>query len=148
MAGSSFAQTIVPRVCSNKMIKGTYAYTCTGTVSVSPSVSVPAALIGVVYSDGKGHFQGPATADFNGQFMSEYLSTTGPDAQPAIVNPNCTGTITYEMYTSDPNTQDSSVIGPLPIKFVIAENGNEIRGLPTAPGYIVTCQLIRVQKTE
>ena len=148
IAACAIAQAGNLHRCSNKSIQGSYASTCTGTVVINQSTSMPIAIIGVVTSDGKGHFEGPATADFGGQFMPEYFSTTGPNAQPSVVNSDCTGTITYEMYTANPISQDSVDLGPLPIDFVVMDDGNQIRGMPTAPGYIVTCQLIRVHQPE
>jgi hypothetical protein len=134
--------------CSNRMIKGTYGFTCTGTVAMSQTANVPFAQVGVVTSDGRGHFEGPSTTNINGGFAPQYVSTTGPNAHSAVVNPDCTGTVTYEMYSGNPNTQDSVDLGPLPITFVVMDNGNQIRGMPTVPGFTVTCQLIRVHQPE
>ena len=143
----AFAQ-YAPNRCSNRAISGLYTFTCTGTVALSPSVSIPVALIGSASSDGRGHWEGPTTADFNGQFMLEYLSTTGPNAEPSVVNSDCTGTVTYEMYSANPDTASAQDLGTLPIRFVIMDDGNQIRGLPTAPGYTVTCQLLRVHSID
>ncbi len=87
--------------------------------------------------------------NINGTMMPQYASTDGPNAQAAVVNPeDCTGTITYETYSANPNLPDTVDLGPLPFSFVIMDNGDEIRGMPTTQGYVVTCQLIRVHQPE
>jgi hypothetical protein len=131
--------------CSNRIIAGTYGFTCSG-IAPSPVVAnttIPIALIGIVKSDGRGTFYGPATASFGGYMTGEYLTTDG--GQQSQVDPDCTGTIEYQMYTGDPDAVDSAYLGPLPIRFVIVDGGNGIDGLPTTEGYVVTCHLTRIQ---
>ena len=116
------------------MIAGTYGFTCSGIAPTTPSATttIPIALIGIVKSNGEGTFYGPATANFGGNIMEEYLTTDG--GKKSELDPDCTGTIEYQMYTGDPNATDSSYLGTLPIRFVVVDDGNEINGMPTAPG--------------
>jgi hypothetical protein len=133
---------------SNRIIAGTYGFTCSGIAPsiADPAKTIPIALIGIVKSDGRGTFYGPATASFDGYIMPEYLTTDG--GQASQVDPDCNGTIEYQMYTGDPNAVDSISLGPLPIHFVVLDGGNEIAGLPTTPGYVVTCHLTRIQSVR
>lgn len=137
-----------PSRCSNRMIAGTYGFTCSGIAPTAPgaTTTIPIALIGIVKSDGQGTFYGPATANFGGYMMEEYLTTDG--GQKSELAPDCSGTIEYQMYTGDPNAVDSSYLGPLPIRFVVVDDGNEINGMPTAPGYVVTCRLTRIRSVN
>lgn len=134
--------------CSNKMIAGTYGFTCSGIAPTSPgaTTTIPISLIGIVKSDGTGRFLGPATASFGGYVMNEYLTTE--NGQKSQLDPDCAGTIEYQMYTGDPNVADSAHLGALPIQFVVTEDGNQINGMPTTPGYVVTCQLTRIRSVE
>ncbi len=139
--------------CTNRMTKGTYAFACTGTLILPPTGApattspatpppIPFAMIGRVISDGTGHWEGSATADIGGTFMPEFLTTTG--GSDADLNPDCTGTITYKQWSANPKLGgDPFELGPLPIHFVVSDNGNEIDGLPTGSGATVTCRLIR-----
>lgn len=146
-AVSSVAQN-APLKCSNRMIAGTYGFTCSGIAPTAPgaTTTIPIALIGIVKSDGRGTFYGPATASFGGFIMNEYLTTEG--GQESQVDPDCNGTIEYQMYTGDPNLADSAYLGPLPIHFVVVKDGDEIKGMPTSAGYVVTCHLTRIQSVE
>ena len=134
--------------CSNRMTRGTYGFTCTGMVIPQGATTpIPIAQIGVVYGDGNGHWEGYDTASIAGTFLPQYVTSTGGVA--AVVNPDCSGTITYKVWSADPNTSNSAVPeGVLPINFVVVNNGNEIDGLPTNPGYIVTCRLIRSHQAD
>ncbi len=151
---SAVAQNAAHQRCSNRLIAGAYSFTCTGTV-VPPNTPqgtppFPIAMLGVAYGDDAGNWHGMDTLSFNGEFIPQYV-TTDPNlgGVRAVVNPDCSGTIKYQVYTADPNTTSNAVhVGELPINFVIINHGNEIRGLPTVPGYTVTCQLIRQQAAD
>lgn len=151
LLGSSLPALAQGHMCSNRLIAGTYSFSCTGTVML-PDANAPApiAMLGVVKSDAMGNWEGNHTLTINGlQFMHQYV-TTDPNwgGVPAEVKPDCSGTITYEILTGDPVASDAEKFAPLPINFVIMNNGNEIRGLPTSPGYAVICQLIRQRTTD
>jgi hypothetical protein len=136
--------------CTNRMTKGAYAFVCTGTLilpPVAPATSsttppVAFAMIGRAVSDGTGHWEGTAMADIGGMFMPEFLTTTG--GSDAELNQDCTGTITYKQWSANPQVDGGAIdLGPLPINFVVSDNGNEIDGLPTGSGATITCRLIR-----
>jgi hypothetical protein len=128
--------------CSNRLIAGDYSYTCTGMVVLQDGTPpVPIAILGVAYGDADGNWRGAATMSLNGTMMPQF-STTDPSlgGKPAVVKKDCTGTITYQTYLDSNHTQP---LGPLPINFVIMNDGNELKGLPTNQGYTVTCHLVR-----
>ena len=129
--------------CTNRLIKGTYGYTCTGAIIFQEGgPAIPYATIGRVVSDGTGHWEGYSTADIGGGFSPVFVTTEG--GSDAVVNHDCTGTITYQQWTANPNViADAVYLGPLPIHFVISDNGNGIDGLPTGTGATVTCRLVR-----
>lgn len=136
--------------CSNRLIAGDYSFTCTGTVMLpNANAPIPIAMVDVVKSDAAGNWEGNHTLSFNGQFVHQFATTDSNwGGVPAAVKPDCSGAITYAMFDGDPNDPNSHAVGSLPISFVIMNNGNEIRGLPTSPGYTVTCQLIRQRTSD
>ena len=104
-------------------IKGDYGFTCTGTVYEKPFAGV-----GQLSCD-RSRCWGAGTLNPNGvslpwTFTGYY--TLGADGR---------GQVTYDQTVAG---------GPAPqlhIDFVVMNNGNELRGMPTDSGYIVTCEL-------
>ncbi len=121
--GASHAQS-----CSNRSAKGTHGYSCTGFVNGAPFANV-----GVVVGDGRGHWNGRGRVSLNGDIHS-WTHKTRPD-QPAVVNSDCTGSVTYEV------TFDGYPAPDAHFDFVIVSDGAELKGFPTEPGYAVVCQL-------
>lgn len=114
-------------------INRSYGYSCSGTIVVSTVLPAafwgPFAQIGQVSCDGRNTCSGPFTVNFNGNIFSGTLSG------PYTVDRNGEGDVKYTVKV--PGFPDS----PLPIHFVIVDDGRGIRGLPTVSGYIVTCDL-------
>ena len=115
---------LVPRVqageCSNASIKGTYGFSCEGTV-----VGVgPIAVIGVFTADGNGHGSEVETLSLNGEISRGVFRT-----DTYTVNADCTGS-----YVS--TGPDGSVIHN---DFVIDDNEKEIRLIATESGYAAFC---------
>lgn len=140
-----------PGKCTNHQIAGAYSVTCTGTVLLPGAPqALPVVMLGVAFGDSRGNWHGSDTLSFNGTFVPQYL-TTDPNlgGVPAVVNSDCSGTVKYQVYTANPDTTSSAVhLGELPINFVIMNNGNEIKGLPTVEGYTVTCHLVRQTRAD
>jgi hypothetical protein len=85
--------------------------------------------VGQVSCDGIQTCEGTATGSFNGLILSLELTGT------YTVNPNGTGSVLYDL------TIGGQPAGQLPIDFVITEKGRGIKGLPTTPGFAITCDL-------
>jgi hypothetical protein len=144
-AASAIAQNPASK-CSNRMIAGTYGYTCSGVAPspFDPNTTIPVAMMGIVKSDGQGNFYGPSTASLGGLIMPQYATTDG--GQKSQVDPDCNGTITYQTWSGPPDDPNSKNLdSPLPIHFVVTDDGNQILGMPTTKGYVVTCRLTRIQ---
>ncbi len=124
------------QACSNKSAKGVYGYSWNG-VAPNPFDGFqiqPFAGYGVVTGDGRGQWNGQGKVSFNGTVVAWTHNTTKDT--PATVNPDSTGSVTYEV-----------TVGGYPIpdahfEFVIVNGGREIKGFPIDQGYAVTCQLI------
>ena len=108
------------RECSNASIKGTYGFSCEGTI-----VGVgPLAAIGVFTADGHGHGSEVETLSVNGEISRGVFRT-----DTYTVDADCTGSFV----STGP---DGSVIHN---DFVIDDNKKEIRLIPTEPGFVAVC---------
>jgi hypothetical protein len=108
------------RECSNASIKGTYGFSCEGTI-----VGVgPIAVIGVFTADGNGNGSQVETLSLNGEISQGVFRT-----DTYTVDADCTGSFV----STGP---DGSVIHN---DFVIDDNEKEIRLLATESGYIAVC---------
>ena len=106
--------------CSNASIKGAYGFSCEGTV-----VGVgPLAVIGVFTADGQGNGSEVETISFNGA-----ISQGVPFTVSYTVNADCTGSFV----STGP---DGSVFHNT---FVIDDDKEEIRLIPTEPGFVAVC---------
>jgi len=143
MAGlttTAFSQ-LLPK-CNNWMTKGSYGVSCTGSIVPGPNAApIPFAMLGVLTSNGNGHWEVHTTANIGGALIPQFVTTTG--GADAVVNPDCSGTITYQQYSANPSFDPNAIpFGPLPIVFNVVDNGNEINGLPMGPGSVMTCRLV------
>ena len=140
------AQDKAPLRCSVKGLKGSWGFTCSGMaanpLTITPTHPTPLiqpfAMNGTFTSDGNGQIWGPGWANFNGTVMEQF-ATTVPE-QPLVVNPDCTGS-THYVLTAGPGGQQ---IGEMDFKTVQLSE-NEMLGLPSSPGMIVICHVIRIQ---
>ena len=80
--------------CSNATLRGTYAYTSTGSITTPPDLAGPIAEVGTQTFDGKGATTASATLSSNGTILQ--LAITGT----YTVNPDCTATATINVYQS------------------------------------------------
>ena len=108
------------RECSNASIKGTYGFSCEGTI-----VGVgPIAVIGVFTADGNGKGSQVETLSLNGEISQGVFRT-----DTYTVEADCTGSFV----STGP---DGSVIHN---DFVIDDNEKEIRLLATEAGWVAVC---------
>ena len=103
--------------CTNASLKGTFSHVGTGFIT---GVG-PLAGAGTDTFDGNGGITGTASLSINGTIVS--LTETGTYK----VNPDCTGTYTV-----------SSAGGSTTAFFVIDDGGNEVKGVCTDPGIVIT----------
>jgi len=138
MTMASAAQEHHTYKCTNATGKGQFGYSCSG-VAANPFDGFkvePFAAYGVVTGDGKGQWNGYGKVSFNG-VIAPWTHNTRKDA-PSTVNPDCTGSVTYEVTVSGYPVPDSH------FEFVIVDGGREIKGFPVDTGYAVSCQLIQL----
>ena len=107
------------RECSNASIKGTYGFSCEGTL-----VGVgPIAAIGVFTADGHGNGSEVETLSVNGEISRGVFRT-----DTYTVDADCTGSFV------------SSGLGSVfHNEFVIDDNKKELRLIPTEPGFGAVC---------
>jgi hypothetical protein len=124
--------------CSNATAQGSYGFTCYG-MAPNPFNNYaiePFAFYGIVTGDGKGQWNGSTSkASFNGTIVSTTVNTRLDD--PAVVNADCSGHVTYEMTAGGYPAPDAH------FDFVIIENGDKIEGFPTDAGNTAVCHLIK-----
>ena len=106
--------------CSNASIKGTYGFSCEGTVIGGG----PLAVIGVLTADGNGTGSEVETFSLNGNIFQGV-----PFTVTYTVNADCTGSFV----STGPDG------APFPNDFVIDDNKKEIRLIPTATGFVAVC---------
>jgi hypothetical protein len=136
-ATAVFAQGPPPSPgCSVHSAMGPYGYSCSG-VAPNPFNNFavePFAAYGYVFSNGAGQWNGYGKVSFNGTVVPWTHKTRSND--PAKVNPDCTGSVTYEVTVGGQQVPDAH------FEYVIVDNGGEVKGFPVDQGYAVSCQLI------
>src|SRR5215472_8474872 len=117
----ALALSLAPRAnadekgCSNATLRGTFAYTSTGTIAAPPVIAGPFVEVGTQSFDGTGGTTLTATSSQNGNISP--LTATGT----YTVNPDCTGTMTLQV--SFPGFP----VFPVHVSFVIDDNGDEFQ---------------------
>ncbi len=106
--------------CSNASIKGSYGFSCEGTV-----VGVgPIAVVALFTADGNGKGSAIETTSLNGEITTEVPFTVS-----YTVNADCTGS--FESTAPDGTVFDNY--------FVLDDNKKEMRLIPTVPGLVAVC---------
>jgi len=116
--------------CSNQTTRGSWVYTCEGTLPTMAQTNTR--LLGSCVATRQGYFTCSGNANLGGQVLTQTLEGQANTA------PNCTGTITYA------NTVGGQPAGTLDIYFVVSRNGDVIDGLPTNSGGVLACKLHRI----
>jgi hypothetical protein len=107
------------RVCSERILHGDYGLVGTGVRGLGPGTSEAFATISMVTYDGQGGFSANGVSHGQVTGVREGLPVTGT----YFVNPDCTGGRT----TNIPG------VPPLEDRFVIVDNGREVRTVVVAP---------------
>jgi len=129
LAVAVFGQAGSP-ACNLRSAMGAYGYSCSGAYQGQPF-----AAYGYVYGDGRGQWHGYGKVSLNGTILPWTHDTRASD--PATVNPDCTGSVTYQITVAGQSAPDAH------FEYVIVDNGREVKGFPVDQGYAVSCQLIR-----
>jgi hypothetical protein len=108
--------------CSNASLKGSFSHRGSGSVTAPAALAGPFAGVGTDTFDGNGNITGSATVSINGNIVP--VNETGTYK----VNADCTGTFTVVFSTGGTTT----------VSFVITDGGNEIQGICTDPGTIIS----------
>jgi hypothetical protein len=115
--------------CTFHTTHARYGTTCQGFVSTAPGNPLaPFSLLGTCTGDANGFFKCRGTQSFDGTVVPAV------DKGQSIVNPDCTGQITYNKGTKQ----------ELDINFLILHDGRELRGMLQNAGTAVQCDLIRM----
>jgi hypothetical protein len=115
--------------CNLRSAVGAYGYSCSGAYQGQPF-----AAYRYVNSDGKGQWHGYGKVSLNGTVLP-WTHDTRPN-DPAKVNPDCTGSVTYEVTIAGQQAPDAH------FEYAIVNDGREVKGFPVDNGYAVTCELI------
>ena len=143
---SALGQNALYPRCNAHTMVGEWSFSCSGiapnpyTLSATQTTPLvqPFAMNGEFTVNGKGEIEGPATASFNGQLTEMNATTAG--GNPLVLHPDCTGAVTYQVSMPDFPTS------PMSFRTVLVNNGDEGFGMPTNPGMVVTCHLVRIHR--
>lgn len=121
VAGLATTAAAQDRGCSNASLRGTWAYTETGSVIIPGPNTIPAAAVGIYTFDNDGAFTGDQYSSANG--------VVGHDTKQGTytVNPDCTGMLDLWV------TNQAGVLARHSLWYiVIADNGQELRSIMTS----------------
>jgi hypothetical protein len=121
-AGFTAPAAAQDRACSNASLRGTWAYTETGSViaptSATTTVTILAAAVGTYTFDNDGNFTGTQYSSANGAISHDTKQGT------YIVSPDCTGTL--DLFV----TNQFGVLARHSVwSFVIADREQELRSI-------------------
>lgn len=116
--------------CTASATAGQYSVSCDGWTAGPGGQLVPIKQIGTVAGDTSGFWTGTTTVNIAGQTIIPNATVSGQ----AVFNPDCTGTITYNKGTPT----------ELDIFFVVNPKKDELVGLVTNKGSIISCRLDRM----
>ena len=119
-----------PNACTSSATAGTYSVACSGWTVGMAGALVPTKQVGIATGDASGFWTGATTIHIAGQPLIPKASVTGQ----ATLSPDCTGAITYNKGTPT----------EVNITFVVNPNTEEIFGLVTDQGSVISCVLKRM----
>ena len=124
-AAAAFAQLPDEGSCSNRTLKGDYAFSIEGTILAIPGVPLPGPLnlraVAVTTFDGKGNLTQIDHYVVNGMPPAEEW---GASSGTYKVNANCTGTLTLNV--------PGNPLSPFKLYFVVLDRGRQIRTVVNA----------------
>lgn len=132
LVSSSFADNGPRAACSAQTTRGSWMYSCEGTLPAPGQTATR--ILGRCSATRGGYFTCLGTVNLGGQIVSQGLQGQ------AVTLPNCTGTISYAQ------TLNNAYVNQLDINYVVSDAGNAIDGLPTNSGGVLSCTLKRIDK--
>jgi hypothetical protein len=107
---------LAAETCSNAKAAGNWGFTLTGTL-ILPTGPVPGAAVGRFSVDAAGNISGTEARNVGGGFANETITGSW------TVNPDCTATVTVNIY-------ESGVLGRTSVlAAVLVNNSNKIRAV-------------------
>jgi hypothetical protein len=116
LSAASAAHASDARSCSTASIAGKFGFTTTGSI---PAIG-PVAATGLFTQDTSGNIAGTQTRSLNGDIADETFTGT------AIVNPDCTGTDTIQVFES------GVLVRTTTLHVVYDDDGREARAVFTS----------------
>jgi hypothetical protein len=129
--GASLA--IAAPQCTQQTTRGYWGFTCEGEL---PAGGASLRSLGTCTASRTAFWDCTATVNLGGQIVSQELHGQAHN------NADCTGNITYEQ------TLGGQPAGQLQINYVIFDQGDAIKGLPTNSGGVLACSLKRIKLSE
>jgi hypothetical protein len=97
---------------------------------------VPATGLSKAVADKDGNWSGSGTLSLGGAIVTQNVQSVGP----AMVNPDCTGSLTYSQTINGQPAPD------IHFNFIVEKNSDVIDGIGTDPGSVFSCTLTRISK--
>ena len=129
--GTSFA--IAAPQCTQQTTRGNWGFTCEGEL---PAGGASLRSLGTCTASRTGFWDCTATVNLGGQIVPQELHGQAHN------NADCTGNISYEQ------SLGGQPAGQLNIKYVVFDQGDVIKGLPTNSGGVLACSLKRINLSE
>ena len=131
--GCSASLAIAAPQCTQQTTRGYWGFTCEGEL---PAGGASLRSLGTCTASRAGFWDCAATVNLGGGIVSQELHGQAHN------NADCTGNITYEQ------TLGGQPAGTLQITYVIFDQGDAIKGLPTNSAGVLACSLKRINRSE
>ena len=131
--GYGAALAIAAPQCTQQTTRGDWGFTCEGEL---PAGGASLRSLGTCTASRTAFWDCTATVNLGGQLVPQELHGQAQN------NADCTGTITYEQ------SLGGQPAGQLKINYVIFDQGDAIKGLPTNSGGVLACSLKRINRSD
>jgi hypothetical protein len=134
--GSTTTRQSEDRFCSNRTLRGLYAFTIEGFF-VDASAPLPLKGVAMTHFDGRGNLTQIDHVVFNGNLPPvDWTPATGTYS----INRDCTGQAEIII--------PGSPFSPVVLRLVVGNNGTEIRTVVSKSGYVVTSTATKVDQSK
>jgi hypothetical protein len=122
--------------CSNRTLRGDYAFHVEGVFVDAPS-PLPLRGVALTHFDGRGHLTQVDHVVFNGMLpLMDWTPATGTYR----INADCTGEAEIII--------PGSPFSPVTLRLVVGDDGSRIETVVSKPGYVVTSTATKVNRTK